>query len=352
MLFLGISTLSISAQTQSEFNALQRRITSIYDDNSTGVIRVFAAHSTFDERGDLQEGVQIGSGCFISREGHILAAASVVSNSNRTWFEYEGVNYASELIGVERSINLALLKANTLPEDFTFFIPEANQALPDVGSLAVIISCPLNLAPSPSLTMVAGAESKFGSREFPTTQLRINKRVRDGEGGSPVIDLNGRFLGILAWSVPEIESGFVLPARSVLRVRDDLLFAGKFIHGWIGIDIKSRSTIRDGLQIFLDGIVEGSPAEEAGLQQGDVLVRMGDFGIHSFSDVRNAMFFARAGQFLDVQVFRDGVLQEVTVKVAERPEQQPLPPEPAEVTNPAEDVPVSPEDQVEEEEPS
>ena len=144
-----------------------RRITGIYDDNSTGVIRVFAAHSTFDERGDLQEGVQIGSGCFISREGHILAAASVVSNSNRTWFEYQGVNYSSELIGVERSINLALLKANNLPENFTFFIPEANQALPDVGSLAVVISCPLDFAPSPSLTMIAGAESKFGAREFP-----------------------------------------------------------------------------------------------------------------------------------------------------------------------------------------
>jgi len=352
LLVLGISSGNLMAQTQSEFNALQRRITGIYDDNATGVIRVFAAHSTFDERGDLQEGVQIGSGCFISREGHILAAASVVSNSNRTWFEYKGVTYSSELIGVERSINLALLKANNLPEDFTFFIPEANQALPDVGSLAVIISCPLNLAPSPSLTMVAGAESKFGAREFPTTQLRINKRVRDGEGGSPVIDLNGRFLGILAWSVPEIESGYVLPARSVLRVRDDLLFAGKFIHGWIGIDIKSRSTIRDGLQIFLADIVEGSPAAEAGLLQGDVLVRMGDFGIHSFSDVRNAMFFARAGQFLDVQVFRDGVLQDYTVKVVERPEDQPTAPEPAEVTNPAEESPASPEDEGEEEEPS
>jgi S1-C subfamily serine protease len=348
--FLAILSGSLSAQFGSEFNALQRRIVNIYNDNSSGVIRVFAAHSTYDEKGDLQEGVQIGTGCFISREGHILAAASVVLNSKRTWFEFKGINYTSELIGVERSTNLALIKANNLPENFSFFIPEANQIQPDVGSLAVMISCPLDFAPSPSLAMIAGAETRFGNREFPTTHLRVNKRVRGGEGGAPLIGLNGRFLGILAWSAPDIESGYVLPARAILRVRDDLLFAGKFIHGWIGIDIKDRSTIRDGLQIFLAGIVEESPAALAGLKQGDVLVRMGDFSIQSFSDVRNAMFFARAGQFLDVQVFREGVLQDYTVKVTERPEDQPTSPDPAEITNPSDEGTTSPESEVTEEE--
>jgi hypothetical protein len=65
------------------------------------------------------------------------------------------------------------------------------------------------------------------------------------------------------------------------------------------------------------------------------------------------MFFARVGQFLDVQVFREGVLQEHTVKVTERPEDQPTSPDPAEITNPAEEgfsVPES--EKTEEEKPS
>ena len=329
---------SLWAQTTNDFSAIQRRVSSIFAENSRGVFRIVGAHSTYDEKGELQNLQIHGTGCFISREGHILTSSTVVLNSDRTWFKYEGINYSCELIGVEQSSKLALLKANNLPEDFVFFIPEPNQVLPEVGSMAVMISCPLDFEPSPALTMIAGADTSFATTKFPTTQLRINSITRGGEGGAPLIDFNGRFLGILTSTTPpEIGYSYVLPARAVLRVRDDLLFAGKFIHGWIGIDIQARSTIRDGRQIYLTSILPDSPADKAGLLSDDILVRMGDFNIQTFSDVSNAMFFARAGQFLDVQVFRDGVLQDFTVKVTERPEDQPRVPEPPEVTNPSDE---------------
>ena len=347
---LAVSSGAVVAQSDQDFSAIQRRISTIYSENSTGVFRVMAAHTTYDEKGELQIGQSSGTGCFISREGHILANASVVMNSDRTWFKYKGVDYSSELIGVEPSTNLALLKANNLPDDFSFLIPEPNQILPEVGSMVVMISCPWDFEPSPSLTMIAGSDTSFANREFTTTHLRVNSVVRGGEGGAPIIDMYGRFLGILVASTPsEIAYGYVLPARAVLRIRDDLLFAGKFIHGWIGIDLEIRSTIRDGRQIFLKEVIPGSPSGDAGLMKGDVLVRMGDFTIQSISDVRNAMFFARAGKFLDVQVFRDGVLQDYTVRVMERPDNQPKVQDPTEVTNPADEPsdPAENEDDVE-----
>jgi len=329
---------SVVAQSDSDFSIIHRRISDIYSENSGGVFRLMAAHTTYDEKGELQNTQRSGTGCFISREGHILANADVVLNSDRTWFHYKGVNYSSELIGVEPSSGLALLKANNLPENFTFFLLEANQALPEVGSMAVMISCAWEFAPSPSLTMVAGAETSFAQRKFVITHLRINKVILAGEAGAPLIDLNGRFLGIqIAATPPNVSAGFVLPARAILRIRDDLLFAGKFISGWIGIEIGVRSTIRDGRQIYLTGIMPDSPSQNGGLKTNDVLVRIGDFPIQTISDVTNAMFFARAGQFLDVQVFRDGVLQDFTVKVVEPPEDQSNSSEPAEVTNPAEE---------------
>jgi serine protease Do len=331
----GLLTVSVFGQADSDFSLFQRRIADIYAENVNGVFRVMAAHTTYDEKGELQITQASGTGCFISREGHILANASVVQNSDRTWFVYQGVNYSSEIIGVEPLSSLALLKANNLPEDFSFFVLEANQPLPEVGSMAVMISCPWDFSPSPSLTMVAGEETSFARRQFVTTHLRINKVILAGEAGAPLIDLNGRFLGIqIAATPPSVSAGFVLPARAILRIRDDLLFAGKFIRGWIGIDIGVRSTIRDGRQIYLTNIIPDSPSEKGGLKTDDVLVRIGDFTIQSIADVTNAMFFARAGQFLDVQIFRDGVLQDFTVKVVEPPEEST---DPAEVTNPAQD---------------
>lgn len=330
---LGLSSALLSGQVGNEFSLIQKRISDIYAENADGVFRVMAAFSTFDEKGDQQTTQTSGTGCFISREGHILANAMVVQNSDRTWYIYKGVNYSSELIGVEPLSNIAILKANNLPEDFKFFVLEANQSLPEIGAMAVMISCPWDFSPSPSLTMVAGEEMGFARRKFVTTHLRINKVILAGEGGAPLIDLNGRFLGVqIAGTPADVAAGFVLPTRAILRIRDDLLFAGKFIRGWIGIDIGVRSTIRDGRQIYLSNIVADSPSEKGGLREGDVLVRIGDFSIQSIADVSNAMFFARAGQFLDVQVFRDGILQDFTVKVVEPPEEQP---EPDEITNPA-----------------
>ncbi|MCB1120064.1 MAG: PDZ domain-containing protein [Verrucomicrobiae bacterium] len=348
---LGFISSLLVAQTGTEFSLIQKRISDIYNENADGVFRVMAAFTTFDEKGDQQTTQTSGTGCFISREGHILANAMVVQNSDRTWYVYDGVNYSSELIGIEPQSNIAILKANNLPEDFKFFVLEANQSLPEIGSMAVMISCPWDFSPTPSLTMVAGEEMGFARRKFVTTHLRINKVILAGEGGAPLIDLNGRFLGVqIAGTPPDVAAGFVLPTRAILRIRDDLLFAGKFIRGWIGIDIGVRSTIRDGRQIYLSNIVSESPAEKGGLKDGDVLVRIGDFSIQTIADVSNAMFFARAGQFLDLQVFRDGVLQDFTVKVVEPPDDQP---EPAEITNPSEEPAGIPEpDKDKEEKPS
>lgn len=322
-LFSLLYVSSVFAQTEAI--SIQKRVTEIYSENASGVFRVFAAHHTYDEKGDLQNTLKGGTGFFISREGHILANSSVMMNSSRTWIEYQGVNYSAELIGVEPSTNLALLKASNLPEDIPFFMPEGNRDLPKVGSLVIMISCPFDFKPSPSLTMIAGAETSFSQREFATTYLRINKSVNPGEGGAPVIDLNGRFIGILVASAPEVRSGYVLPARAALRIRDDLLFAGKFINGWIGINLGERSSISEGHQIFLTEVASESPAEKAGMKVGDVLVQMGDFPIRNVSDVRNSMFFARAGQFLDIQAHRNGQLVDFTVKISERPSSLPVP---------------------------
>jgi len=314
-----LSLNGLQAQPEPDFGKVQRRITDIHKEFSQGVFRVFAAHRVYDEKGDLQTTLKVGTGFFISKEGHILTNASTVMNSNRAWFRFQGVDYAAELIGTEPSTNLALLKATNLPEDFSFFIPDGNQWLPDIGTMSLMISCPFDFDPSPSFTMVAGAETRFAQKEFATTYLRINASINPGEGGAPLVDLNGRFLGVLVVSVPEAQCGYVLPARAVLRIRDDLLFAGKFIHGWVGIEIGERSTIRDGKQIFLTDVHEASPAAAAGLQAGDILMKVGDFPINEVSDLRNAMFFARAGQFLDIRVMRNGLEEDFTVKVKERP---------------------------------
>ncbi len=329
-----VPEVSLIAHEESDFGVIQRRITDIYSNYSESVFSVYAAHDSYNERGELQREMRGGTGFFISNERHVLTTGSIVANSARVWISIKGVNYLSELIGVETSTNIALLKAYNLPEDINFVIPEVNQSLPEIGSMAVMIACPLGYDPAPSLVLISGTDTWLSQTRFDTTHIRIDKAIISGEPGAPVIDLNGRFQGVLVKSFPDLVSGYLLPAKAVIRVRDDLLFNGKFVPGWIGLEIAVQSNIGEGKKIYLTDIVSDSPAFKAGLKKDDVLVQLGDFKIKSFSDVQNAMFFSRFGQFLDAQVLREGNLENFLIKIEANPDKHPKIP-PIEITNPS-----------------
>ena len=82
-------------------------------------------------------------------------------------------------------------------------------------------------------------------------------------------------------------------------------FRGKVTYGWIGFDVEEQNTIKDGMQIVLSRIYADTPAESAGMFPGDVLHNIGDYTIKQVSDVRNAIFYTREGQFVSIRVKRD-----------------------------------------------
>lgn len=302
-----------------DFLNIQRRITEIVEKQVNGVVRVKAAAEESDDSGENVVSLRVGTGFFISEEGHILTNASVALGANRVWVELDGVPYAADHIGSDPETNISLLKLMVLPEKFSYFQVTANQNMPAIGSLVLAITCPLEFEPSPSLGMITGHESNFSQRVFPVTYVRVNIPAHPGEGGSPVVDLNGRLIGIMVASLPEVGSSYLLPAKALINVRDDLLFSGKVKYGWIGIELEERVDRQIGRHIVINSVPAGTPAFEAGIKDGDHLVQMGDIAIRRVDDVRNANFFQRIGDYVNVKVQRDGEMLEFPVKMVERP---------------------------------
>jgi serine protease Do len=317
--WLGLTVQAGGTPGTGDFLALQRRVVDIFGEHRNSVLRVKAAFQRVNEEGEPYTVQQVGSGFFISREGHIITVARVTYMADRVWVEHDGVEYAAEMLGSDLFTNFSLLRLVTLPDRFSFVRLPDNAEMPAIGSAVLAITAPLDFAPSPNFGLVSGIESSFGNRTFPCAYVRINLQASPGEIGSPVLDLEGRLVGMMVAGIVDLDSAYVLPARAALKLRDDLLFGGEVSYGWVGFDIRVERTRQRGVELVIGNIVPGSPADEAGLRDGDVLLRFAGEAVGSAADLRNAFFYTREGQYVRIQVQRLGEEREYNVRIGRRP---------------------------------
>jgi serine protease Do len=304
--------------------ALQQRLIEVYEQNKDAVIRVKAAYADPEViDGEAKIMLRVGTGFFISKEGHVLVSASRAVGADRVWIEYQGKAYATESIGHDRLTNISVLRVLAPPEAFSIINLDTNVGHPDLGAIAVSIACPLDFEPSPAMGLFTGVDKKLAHQIFPTAYIRTTIPVDAGQGGCPVLDINGRFIGMTVASIPDLGGSYLLPVDALVRVRDDLIFSGKIINSWLGFEVTARLNDLDSDEVILSKVHADAPAAKAGLKEGDRLLSIGGRAINEVIDVRGAIFFTRVNQFTSIKFERDGEINEISVKTLPRPEEVP-----------------------------
>jgi serine protease Do len=301
-LLFGVSRLF----AQQGLTSISTEVKRVFDQAKNAVVRIQAE----DGHGRLA-----GTGFFIDPDGTIFTAYEVGGESWDIIVEFGSSRYPAERLVADARSGIAILKVSA----GTPWLCTGDSDELKLASPVVTIGYPMDLSVTPSFGMIGGFDLKYLNQYFSTTLIRANISAQRGEAGSPVLNLKGEVVGILIFPIDNRTACYALPIKAAEKIRTDYVRFGEVRPGWVGVSVvEGEESVHDSTAV-IQSFAEGSPAVDSGLQQGDVLLRIGAIPVHSPPDVVNASFFLTAEQDVPITVFRDGKEVTVTVTAADHP---------------------------------
>lgn len=149
---------------------------------------------------------------------------------------------------------------------------------------------------------------QVGGKVLPFALLQIEFTAAVPPPGTPLTDAAGRIVAIVFQGSGSGTIGYAIPSEAVNRVKQDLLNHGQLIRGWLGLALRA-----DSQEPLVSRILPDSPAADAGIHAGDLLLSIGSRRITDYADAANAFFYLVPGQPVSVKLQRAGTPLEFTL---------------------------------------
>ena len=288
-------------------DAIQSTVAEVFNSAVPSVVRV----ESDDELGKVS-----GTGFFADATGTIYTLASVVGDGLSISVTRGDQRWPAKLLAKDPRSGIALIKVDEAGA--TSFLEKGDCSEVKASSPLVVVGFPFDHDVSPSFGIVGGLDRKSQGKFFTTTHIRANIPVQRGQGGSPVLNLDGQVVGVL---VSGLESGagcFVLPIRAAEKVRQDVVRFGDVRHGWAGVTVHEMPVAVQGSHLMIDMVDPSGPASSQ-FRSGDVVLQVGDIVIREPEDALDASFFLTAGDPVAVRVARGEEVLDLQLTPAENP---------------------------------
>ncbi len=270
------------------------------------------------------------SGVIIDEKGYIITNNHVIDDAARVQVTLkDGRTFMGEVVGTDPATDVALIRvdANNLPA-----AKLGDSEKLKVGQIVLAVGNALGLPGAPTVSM--GVISALG-RPLPGTDfvleglIQTDASINPGNSGGPLADLNANVIGINTAMIPFAQGvGFAIPAHTVKRVIEQILENGRVVRPWLGISgvdmnpaIARRYNLPLESGVLLVEIGRESPAYEAGLRVGDILVQMGDQKVKDMKDLVLALSKLSIGEVLKIALVRMGRKYDTSVRLVEAPSQ-------------------------------
>lgn len=271
------------------------------------------------------ENKSLGSGFLISNDGYILTNAHVVDSADEVVVRLtDKREFKAKIVGADKRTDIALIKieASGLPS-----VKLADPAQLKVGEWVVAIGSPFGF----DNTVTAGIVSAKG-RSLPQENyvpfIQTDVAINPGNSGGPLFNLRGEVVGInsqiYSRSGGYMGVSFAIPIDVAMDIQQQLRAGGKVSRGRLGVviqevnkDLAESLGLTKPMGAVVNSVEKGGPADKAGIEAGDVILKFDGKAINSSADLPRQVAATKPGARSVVQIWRRGTTREITVTVGE-----------------------------------
>jgi len=289
----------------------------------------------FEEPEDEAPSGGMGSGVIVSPEGYILTNHHVIEGAEAIEVNLnDGRRAMAKVIGTDPETDLALLKIE-LGQLPVIVLGQVDSL--QVGDAVLAIGNPFGVGQ----TVTSGIVSALGRKQLGINTfenfIQTDAAINPGNSGGALVDANGALMGIntaiYSRSGGNMGIGFAVPVSTATQIMDSLIKDGKVTRGWIGVEprplnaelaesfgiAKDKSTGELPKGVLINGVLQNSPAAKAGLQPGDLIMKVAGQGVGDVPDMLSRVAALKPGETAVILLQRNGQSMEVRVTPGTRP---------------------------------
>ncbi len=270
----------------------------------------------------------LGSGVIVTGDGTILTNNHVVEGADQIKVELpDRRTFVAKVIGTDKPSDLAVLKieASNLP-----VLPLGDSDKTRVGDVVLALGNPLGLRQTVTSGIISAKGRSTGLSDGSFEDfLQTDAPINHGNSGGALVNMDGELIGINSQILSpggggSIGIGFAIPSNMAKSVMEQLVKNGKVTRGMLGVgiqdvtsDLAQQFGLKDVRGVIVNSVKAGSPAEKAGVKQGDVIVGINGTNIADNNELRNHVAQTAPGSQINLTVLRDGREQNLTATLTE-----------------------------------
>lgn len=265
--------------------------------------------------------VGFGSGFVIGEGTHVITNYHVVSKAERLRIiTPSGKIEKAKLLGADKIRDIAVLEIEEQLKPAKLGLSSKIR----VGQIAIAVGYPLGLIGEPTITIgvISALNRTIRTEDIAMEDMiQTDAAINPGNSGGPLINTSGEVIGVNTAIIPYVQGiGFAIPINKVKRIYNDIVEYGKVITPWLGVyAITVNKPLAQNYSLGIDRgaliikVVPFSPAYQAGLREGDIMLRIDNFEIRSIDDISRYLWEKRIGEKIRVEFIRNKKLLKIDV---------------------------------------
>ena len=270
----------------------------------------------------------LGTGFVLTEDGYILTNEHVVSGAEKIKVRLTDQRvFPGKVVGADPKTDVAVIKIE--PEESLPKVVLGDSDRLKVGQWALAIGNPFGLDSTLTVGVIsATGRTNVGIEDYENF-IQTDASINPGNSGGPLLNIYGEVVGVNTAIVASGQGiGFAIPINLAKLIADQLISTGEVTRGWLGVSIQALDAdLADSFGLdritgaLVTSVLPETPAEEAGIQRGDVLLTFDGKPVRGVKELQLLVASSELGRGVPVEVLRDGTRLTLEVKIVARDEE-------------------------------